>query len=113
VGSPRDLYERPANEFVMSFVGPVGRIGEEWVRPHDVDIALEPVEGGIEGMIDRVIHLGFEVRVELTLHDGDRLYVQTTREHADQLELSAGQIVWLRPGRTTRFGGDPPRVVAA
>src|SRR5712691_5059008 len=33
VAGPRDLYERPANEFVMSFVGQVNRFGDAWVRP--------------------------------------------------------------------------------
>ena len=37
-GKPRDLYEHPANEFVMSFVGPVNRLGEEWIRPHDLEL---------------------------------------------------------------------------
>jgi sulfate transport system ATP-binding protein len=79
------------------------------VRPHDVSIELEPSEGRIEAMIDHVLHLGFEVRVELTLHDGDRLSVQTTRDEADQLELVEGQIVWLRPARTTRFDEHEPQ----
>src|SRR5439155_22628633 len=39
VGPPRQLYDEPANEFVMSFVGPVNRIGSTWVRPHDVALA--------------------------------------------------------------------------
>src|SRR3712207_1457333 len=30
VASPREVYERPANEFVMGFVGPVNRLGEEF-----------------------------------------------------------------------------------
>jgi sulfate transport system ATP-binding protein len=116
VGAPRELYERPANEFVMTFIGPVSRLGDEWVRPHDVDISVEPIDGAVEGMIDHVIHLGFEVRVELTLHDGRQLQVQTTRGHADELELADGQIVWVRPGHTTRFDGkesDPVPGVAA
>jgi sulfate transport system ATP-binding protein len=103
VGSPRDLYEQPANEFVMSFIGPVDRLGEAWVRPHDFDLELDPVEGGLEAMIEHVLHLGFEVRVELTLGDGERLSVQTTRDRAELLELAEGQIVWVRPGRTQRF----------
>src|SRR5205809_477737 len=41
VAGPRELYERPANEFVMSFVGPVNRLGDEWVRPHDVALSLD------------------------------------------------------------------------
>ena len=97
VGSPRDLYERPANEFVMRFIGPVTPLGERWLRPHDVDILLEPVAGATEATIDRVTHLGFEVRVELSLGDGDSTWVQTTRGRAEELELQEGQIVWLRP----------------
>ncbi len=103
VGSPRDLYERPANEFVMSFIGPVSRLGDAWVRPHDVDIALDPLDGGVEAMIDRITHLGFEVRVELTLYDGSHFWAQTTRSRADELELADGHIIYVRPGRTTRF----------
>jgi sulfate/thiosulfate transport system ATP-binding protein len=99
VGSPRDLYERPANEFVMRFIGPVTPLGERWLRPHDVDVILEPVAGATEAMIDRVTHLGFEVRVELSLGDGDSTWVQTTRGRAEELELEEGQIVWLRPAQ--------------
>ena len=113
VGTPRDLYERPANEFVMSFIGPVDRLGEAWVRPHDVDIGIDPVGGGSEGMIDRVVHLGFEVRVELTLEHGRSLWVQTTREVAAELELAPGQIVWVRPQRTTSFNGSKREGVTA
>ena len=40
VGGPRDLYEQPENEFVMSFIGPTTRVGETWVRPHDLEILL-------------------------------------------------------------------------
>jgi sulfate transport system ATP-binding protein len=97
VGSPRDLYEHPANEFVMRFIGPVTPLGERWLRPHDVDILVEPDVGSTEAMIDRVTHLGFEVRVELSLGDGDATWVQTTRSRAEELELQEGQIVWLRP----------------
>ena len=96
VGSPRDLYEKPANEFVMGFVGPVSELSGRWIRPHDVQILVEPTEGAAEAMIDRVIHLGFEVRVELTLEEGEQTWVQTTRGQADELELEEGQIVWLR-----------------
>jgi sulfate transport system ATP-binding protein len=101
VGSPRDLYERPATEFVMRFIGPVTPLGEHWIRPHDVDILTEPTDGATEAMIDRVLHLGFEVRVELTMTDGQRTWVQTTRNRAEELELMDGQIVYVRPERST------------
>jgi sulfate transport system ATP-binding protein len=96
VGSPRDLYERPANDFVMRFIGPVSEIAGRWVRPHDVEILLEPSETAAEAMIDRIIHLGFEVRVELSLGDGESTWVQITRSQAEELELAEGAIVWLR-----------------
>jgi len=105
VGEPRDLYEHPANEFVMSFVGPVNRIGDELVRPHDIEVMLEPNGTTDEAMIDRVVHLGFEVRVEFTLNDGRQAWAQLTREEADALELEQGQIVYVRTDRSRAFTG--------
>ena len=102
-GKPRDLYEHPANEFVMSFVGPVNRLGEDWVRPHDLDLLTEPNGSTSEAMVERIVHLGFEVRVELVLHDGVHVSAQVTRDEAEQLELHDGQIVFVRPSRTTVF----------
>jgi sulfate transport system ATP-binding protein len=96
VGTPRDLYEKPANEFVMRFIGPVSELSGRWIRPHDVEILTEPSDGASEAQVDRIVHLGFEVRVELSLGDGDSTWVQTTRARIEELELAEGQIVWLR-----------------
>jgi sulfate/thiosulfate transport system ATP-binding protein len=106
IGAPRELYEQPANGFVMSFLGPVARLGEELVRPHDLRVTSEPREGALEAMVDRVVYLGFEVRVELALADGSPLAVQLTRDDAAALELGAGDIVWV--GQTSA-----PEAVAA
>jgi len=104
IGAPRELYEEPANEFVMGFVGEVNKVGDDLVRPHDIQILLEPDGAGSqEGQIERVAHLGFEVRVELVLEDGRRLAVQTTRQEAEEREFEAGQIVYLRPDRERKF----------
>jgi sulfate transport system ATP-binding protein len=62
-----------------------------------VEILREPADGTEEAMIDRIVHLGFEVRVELTLGDGEKTWVQTTKGRAQELELMDGEIVWLRP----------------
>jgi sulfate transport system ATP-binding protein len=97
VGTPRDLYEHPANDFVMGFIGPVTRLGDAVVRPHDVAIVEEPGPGTREALVERVAHLSFEVRVELTLDDGRDVWVQLTRAQAAELELEPGQIVWIRP----------------
>jgi sulfate transport system ATP-binding protein len=105
VGSPRELYEQPANEFVMSFVGPVNRLGDTFVRPHDVELLLELDAGCSEAMVERVVHLGFEVRIELVRDDGQHLTAQLTQEQAELLELERGQIVYVRPSRETVFSG--------
>jgi sulfate/thiosulfate transport system ATP-binding protein len=108
VGSPQELYEQPANDFVMSFIGPVSELSGRSVRPHDVDILREPHDGAAEAMIDRIVHLGFEVRVELTLGDGERTWVQTTKAQAEELELAEGEIVWLRPTTPAGSPADAP-----
>ncbi len=103
VGTPRELYDTPANEFVMSFVGPVNRLGDSFVRPHDVEVTLEPDVGCSEAMVERVVHLGFEVRVELVRDDGEHLVAQLTQDQAQNLEVEHGQIVYVRPSRETVF----------
>jgi sulfate transport system ATP-binding protein len=103
VAGPRELYERPANEFVMTFVGQANRLGDAFVRPHDLELTLEPNGSTREAMIERVIHLGFEVRVDLVREDGAPISVQLTRDEAERLELDRGQIVYVRPTKQTTF----------
>jgi sulfate/thiosulfate transport system ATP-binding protein len=97
VGAPRDLYEQPANSFVMSFLGPVAELDGRLVRPHDVALSDRPEDGWEEAMVQRVVHLGFEVRVEMVRGDGEEISAQLTRAEAEALEPEAGSIVWLRP----------------
>ena len=101
-GTPDDLYERPANPFVMGFVGPVSRLGDTWVRPHDIEILEDREDGAIEALVERVAKVGFEV-VETVLGDGTPVPILATRLEVDQLELRAGQIVWLRVHHALRF----------
>ena len=103
VGAPAELYEQPANEFVMKFVGEVNELGDELIRPHDLEILTAPDGVTQEGQIDRIAHLGFEARVELTLDDQRRVSVQTTRERVVQLELEEGQIVHVRKDQARTF----------
>ncbi|MGE4428344.1 MAG: sulfate/molybdate ABC transporter ATP-binding protein, partial [Solirubrobacteraceae bacterium] len=64
-GSPREVYDTPANDFVKSFLGPTARLRGELVRPHDLVISHEPVDDAVPVTVERIVHLGFEVRVEL------------------------------------------------
>jgi sulfate transport system ATP-binding protein len=102
-GAPLELYETPVNEFVMSFVGQANEFGEGWVRPHDLEVTLEPNGTTREAMVDRLVHLGFEVRAELVRDDGAPFSVQLTRDHAETLELEAGQIVYVRSRKQRVF----------
>jgi sulfate/thiosulfate transport system ATP-binding protein len=113
VGSPREIYEQPASEFVMSFVGHVNRLGEAWVRPHDIQIALHPNGITRQATIERLVHLGFEVRVELEEPDGSRLWAQVTRDDADELGLERGREVFLHPTRERVFAGEEREPAAA
>jgi sulfate transport system ATP-binding protein len=103
VAGPRTLYDEPANEFVMSFVGPVNRLDDAWVRPHDVELRLEPNGSTREAQVVRIVRLGFETRVELERDDGERLHAQLTRDEADELELRQGDIVYVRMRRSRTF----------
>jgi sulfate/thiosulfate transport system ATP-binding protein len=96
-GAPREIYERPASDFVMRFLGPVAHLDGHLVRPHDLILSAESHDGsGVEAMVARVVHLGFEVRVELVLPGGEEVSAQLTRAEADELEVKQGDILWLR-----------------
>jgi sulfate transport system ATP-binding protein len=103
IAGPRELYDRPANPFVMSFVGQANRFGDTWVRPHDLQVLLTPNGTTREAMVERISHLGFEVRVELSRDDGQHVQAQLTRDSAERLELEPGQIVYVEPTRETTF----------
>ena len=98
VGSPADLYDHPANEFVLTFLGPATRLGGAWVRPHDLVLHRAPggpPPGALEGTVARVTHLGFEVKVDVDLAAGGTCWVQLSRGTAAELDLRAGQRVWV------------------
>src|SRR5258706_7684156 len=103
IAGPMELYERPANQFVMEFVGAVNRLGDAFVRPHDLELTLEPNGTTKEAMVVRLVPLGFEARVELVRDDGDQLSAQLTRDEAAAPELAPGQIVYVRPTKQTTF----------
>ena len=95
VGSPDDLYERPSSEFVMSFLGPTTRVGGALVRPHDVDVLADFEPGTFAATVQRVVRLGFEVRVDL-LVDDEPAWAQITRDQARRLAARPGDQVFLR-----------------
>jgi sulfate transport system ATP-binding protein len=111
VGTPDELYDRPANDFVMSFLGPVTTLGGKLVRPHDLEVFTGPEPGTVPAKVIRLVRLGFEVRVD-AVADGEELWVQLTRGEADRLGLAAGTEVHLRAMETPATQGvDTARAV--
>jgi sulfate/thiosulfate transport system ATP-binding protein len=112
VGSPRAVYDTPANSFVMSFLGAVSSLNGTLVRPHDIRVGRSPdmkiaaddgtagTTGVVRATIDRVVMLGFEVRVELTnAATGGPFIAQITRGDAEALGLKEGDTVYVRATR--------------
>jgi sulfate transport system ATP-binding protein len=100
VGTPDDLYDRPASEFVLSFLGPVTKLGDHLIRPHDIDITRYEHAATTSGRITRWTRVGFEIRLEVTPDDvlhPEPVQVIVTRTEATALQLHEGDLVWLRP----------------
>jgi sulfate transport system ATP-binding protein len=104
-GTADQLYEQPANEFVMSFVGEVNRLGDSFVRPHDIEVVAHANGSTEEAMVQRIVALGFEIRAEFVLGDGTEVWAQLTRTELQRLELREGQIAYLRPVQAKSFSG--------
>ncbi len=106
IGTPDQLYDEPANDFVMGFLGEVTRLGPLRLRPHDIEVAVQPGRAGaIQGRVERLLRVGFEVRVQVVPVDGagghgdgvDPVSVVLSRSHARSLDLELGSQVWLTP----------------
>jgi sulfate/thiosulfate transport system ATP-binding protein len=119
VGSPTAVYDTPANVFVMSFLGAVSSLNGILVRPHDIrvgrrsDMKIAAGDGTarsigvIRATIDRVVMLGFEVRVELTnAATGGSFTTQITRGDAEALGLREGDTVYVRATRVPAMNGE-------
>jgi sulfate transport system ATP-binding protein len=69
VGTPDELYDRPVNDFVMRFLGPVTELGPRLVRPHDLRLTIGTAGGVVTGRVSRIVRVGFEVRVDVATDD--------------------------------------------
>jgi sulfate transport system ATP-binding protein len=114
LGSPTEVYDAPANAFVMSFLGAVSSLNGALVRPHDIRVGRTPemavaaaggagdaeVSAVVRAVVDRVVALGFEVRVELTNGATKVPFTaQITRGDAEALALAEGDTVYVRATR--------------
>jgi sulfate transport system ATP-binding protein len=111
VGGPDELYDRPANDFVMSFLGPTTEIDGVLHRPHDIEVFTHPgIAGSLPARIVRELRVGYEVRLTVELLDAahEEITVTVTRAHHRRLGLRPDVDVWLAPTR----GAAVPTMVA-
>ena len=120
-GTTQAIYNDPASPFVASFVGsanvirgivigrhvqfgdqqlPGGELIEEgapahaYVRPHDVLLATEPVNGSSSpATVERINDLGWISKVQLTLPDGQSLIAEVPNDQL--IDVRIGQVVYL------------------
>jgi sulfate/thiosulfate transport system ATP-binding protein len=104
VGSPRDVYDSPATDFVMSFLGPISAVDGKLMRPHDISLSHTAGTGDVRATVKRIVHLGFEVRIELVMPDGSISRAQLTRAQTAELGLTEGQEVYVHPPESKVIG---------
>jgi sulfate transport system ATP-binding protein len=97
VGTPDSMYDKPANNFVQGFLGPITTLNGVAFRPHDIELCA-PGEG-VAATVTDIIRLGFEVRVVVNDDEGNPSWVQLTHDEAQRLDLFVGENVSLRSRR--------------
>ena len=98
IGTPDELYDNPANEFVMGFLGEVTQLEGRTIRPHDIDVSLAPtLAGAVPGTVTKLLRIGFEVRATVETEKGETVIITMTRTHARTVGLEANARVWLTP----------------
>ncbi|HEU0199069.1 MAG TPA: sulfate ABC transporter ATP-binding protein [Burkholderiaceae bacterium] len=130
VGTPDEVYDRPATPFVLQFLGDVnlfhGRLGHgrldeaaaevAFVRPHELDVVAEAGEETWPVTLSQVLTVGPNTRLEFRRDDGSYVDVEMPRERwndlRDRLQLANGRLVHLQPRRLTRFDHGGVRAVA-
>jgi sulfate/thiosulfate transport system ATP-binding protein len=125
IGSPAEIYDRPATPFVMSFVGEVNilpttadlfrhHVGHKrsdrdptqsqiFIRPHDLEIQTEANHQTTKARVQRIAHLGRETQLELALPDEHIVVVHLSRERFAQLDIQSGQQVFVKPRNAKLF----------
>lgn len=108
VGPPTAVYDHPANEFVFRFLGPATVFDGHLVRPHDLVVHRDAALGGVPATVERITHLGFEVRIDLQPATGELVWAQLSRGMAAELAVEVGERVWVDSGsheqRSSRAG---------
>ncbi len=120
-GTPDQVYEHPANPFVLNFLGNVnlfhGRLQSDqhqgdnsvaYVRSHDIEIERSPQDlTALRAEIRHIQKLGPSVRVTLVMaENGELIEAELTRDVYQNLGLQHGESVFVRPRQVRVFVED-------
>lgn len=102
VGSPAELYDKPANNFVYHFLGDSNRFvveGKEILfRPHEVDMSLTPEPEFFEAKVVDIRPLGAITRITIKPATQEELLeVELTKDSAIIKNIQREQLVYFRP----------------
>ncbi len=124
VGSPREIYARPVNRFVASFigdtnfmagkreaggvrlvtgdlldvagVGPVGQSVTLTIRPEQLRIEPADAPGALTGTITNLVYFGTDTHCHVTTADGSEIMARLQSSASGEVGLAIGQRVGLR-----------------
>jgi sulfate transport system ATP-binding protein len=107
IGTPDEVYEHPASPFVYRFLGKTNVLSEdgqlEYARPHDIELSRERGGDFRQAQIRRVHLVGAEARIEVQDQGGRVLSAEMPKAQFQQLAMDAGEQVYYRPRRVTRY----------
>jgi sulfate transport system ATP-binding protein len=119
IGTPREIYEQPVNEFVARFIGVMNVLETEVLggiarvnelefpapghpdgmrlrlgfRPYAVQVSPDLAQYRFRATLRRTYFLGIMLRLELELPSGQTVRSRMTKEEYSQLQLADGQEV--------------------
>ena len=103
IGSPGEVYERPASDFVYHFLGDSNRLhlgdeGHILFRPHEVSLAREPLAEHRRAEVRDIRPLGAITRVTLKVEgQGELIEAEVVKSHASLVGLQRGDPLYFRP----------------
>lgn len=131
IGSPREVYEKPATPFVFDFLGQANRfegqnnagtiqIGEDriqldslrnapsgdviaFARPDELRIHAQPQDNAIQATFVRELWIAGKVVAELHDRQGKLIEISLTSEEAKLHQFRPNQTVWLSPSNLHLF----------
>lgn len=104
VGTPEEVYDRPATPFVYRFLGRSNTLLEGQVRPHELLVQAEPAHGYRHGVLRHLRLVGAVARLEVeSAESPDLIDIELPRGQFTALNLQEGDLVYYRPQRSSQL----------